>query len=69
MDKELKDFFRDLVEAPSPSGFERPAQEIWRKYVSGFVDKVESDVQGNSIYYTVKPVGLDILYHLFLSSI
>lgn len=43
------DFLVQLVETPSPSGFERRAQEIWRRYVSQFADKVESDVQGNSI--------------------
>lgn len=43
------DFLQRFVDTPSPSGFERPAQEIWRQYVAGFADKVESDVQGNSI--------------------
>jgi putative aminopeptidase FrvX len=43
------DFLKGFVDTPSPSGFERPAQEVWRKYVSEFADRVESDVQGNSI--------------------
>jgi len=46
---ESMEFLRELVDTPSPSGFERPAQEVWRRYVSEFADKVESDVQGNSI--------------------
>ncbi len=43
------EFLMELVDTPSPSGFERPAQQVWRRYVSEFADKVESDVQGNSI--------------------
>ena len=49
LDKSSHDFLQRFVDTPSPSGFERPAQEVWREYVSGFADKVESDVQGNSI--------------------
>ena len=48
-DKSSLDFLRTFVDTPSPSGFERPAQEVWREYVSGFSDSVDSDVQGNSI--------------------
>ncbi|MFH1314093.1 MAG: M42 family metallopeptidase [Candidatus Eisenbacteria bacterium] len=47
-DKSLE-FLKRFVDTPSPSGFERPAQEVWREYVSEFADRVESDVQGNSI--------------------
>ncbi len=43
------EFLRSLVDTPSPSGFEHPAQQVWRRYVGQFVDKVEYDVQGNSI--------------------
>jgi len=49
LDKRSHDFLQRFVDAPSPSGFERPAQEVWREYVSDFADRVESDVQGNSI--------------------
>jgi endoglucanase len=48
-DKSSLSFLQSFVDAPSPSGFERPAQKVWREYVSGFADTVESDVQGNSI--------------------
>jgi endoglucanase len=47
--QESLDFLKGFVDTPSPSGFERPAQEVWRQYVSAFADRVESDVQGNSI--------------------
>jgi endoglucanase len=49
LDGNALDFLKRFVDTPSPSGFERPAQEVWREYVSGFADRVESDVQGNSI--------------------
>ena len=51
MDKELKDFFRDLVEAPSPSGFEEPAQEVYRKFVKKYSDEVKTDIHGNVIAF------------------
>ncbi len=51
MDKELKKFFRDLVEAPSPSGFEEPAQEVYRQFVKKHSDEVKTDVHGNVIAF------------------
>jgi putative aminopeptidase FrvX len=48
-DKASLDFLEEFVNTPSPSGFERPAQDVWRSYVSRFAGKVDSDVQGNAI--------------------
>jgi len=44
-----KKFFKDLVIAPSPSGFEQPAQEVYRNFVDEFADDVTTDVHGNVI--------------------
>lgn len=44
-----KKFFKDLVLAPSPSGFEQPAQEVFRNYVKDLADEVKTDVHGNVI--------------------
>ncbi|MDP8203174.1 MAG: M42 family metallopeptidase [Candidatus Tenebribacter mawsonii] len=44
-----KKFFKDLVMAPSPSGFEQPAQEVYRNFVDEFADDVTTDVHGNVI--------------------
>ncbi|GEM_PF-4920072 len=33
-------FFKELVEAPSPSGFEQPAQRVIRKALANVVDDV-----------------------------
>ncbi len=49
MEKELKKFFKDLVVAPSPSGFEQPAQEVYRNFIKEFADEVKTDVHGNVI--------------------
>ena len=40
-------FLRELVEAPSPSGFEQPAARVFRDYVTGFADDVETNVMGS----------------------
>ena len=42
-------FFKAFVEAPSPSGFEQPAQRIWRRELDGVADSVAGDVMGNAI--------------------
>lgn len=51
MDKELKDFFYELLEAPSPSGFEEPAQKVYREFVKRYCDEVKTDVHGNVIAF------------------
>lgn len=49
MNKKLKKFFQNLVEAPSPSGFEVPAQEVYREFASKYSDEIKTDVHGNVI--------------------
>ncbi|MBC8386045.1 MAG: M42 family metallopeptidase [Candidatus Cloacimonetes bacterium] len=49
MDKSSKKFLHDLVKAPSPSGFEQPAQEVYRKFITEYADDVRTDVHGNVI--------------------
>jgi tetrahedral aminopeptidase len=48
-------FLKRLLETPSPSGFERPVQNIVREYAAGFADKVSTDLHGNVI--AVKNAG------------
>jgi putative aminopeptidase FrvX len=48
MDDAVFSFFKKLAEAPSPSGYEQPAQRVWREYVAPHVDEVGSDVLGNA---------------------
>lgn len=49
MNKELLRFFRDLTEAPGPSGFEQPVQEVFRAFVRPHADELRTDVHGNVI--------------------
>ena len=42
-------FLKELVEAPSPSGYEGPARAIWRRAVEGTADEVRTDLHGNTI--------------------
>lgn len=48
MDDSVYSFFKRLADAPSPSGYEQPAQRVWREYVAPHVDEVQSDVMGNT---------------------
>ncbi|MCC7476333.1 MAG: M42 family peptidase, partial [Pirellulales bacterium] len=49
MNASAKKFFKEILEAPSPSGFEQPVQEIVRRYASDFADQVRTDLHGNVI--------------------
>ena len=49
MNKEQKRFLKELVEKPSPSGYETPVAQVWRKRMKRFADSVYSDLHGNSI--------------------
>ncbi len=57
MNQDDLQFFRDLVEAPSPSGFEQPAQRVIRKALEGVVDDLRTDVMGNVIARIAGPEG------------
>jgi endoglucanase len=47
MRKESLKFLEKLLEAPSPSGYEQPAQRVFRDYVAPFCDELTTDVMGN----------------------
>lgn len=49
MRAESLQFLKDIVNAPSPSGFEEPAARIYRAYTEAFADEVETDFHGNVI--------------------
>ncbi len=56
MDPTALDFFKRILETPSPSGFERPVQNLVREYLAPLADRVTTDLHGNVI--TVKnPAG------------
>jgi tetrahedral aminopeptidase len=49
MDKSSEKFLKDLLETPSPSGYEIDAARLWRGRVKDSVDELITDVHGNSI--------------------
>jgi len=40
-------FLKEIVNTPSPSGYEERAAEVYRKYTSSFAEKVTTDIHGN----------------------
>jgi endoglucanase len=48
-------FFQELIEAPSPSGFEQPAQRVIRKALADVADDVRTDVMGNVVAHVKGP--------------
>ncbi len=49
MEASAKEFFKQILETPSPSGYEQPVQELVRNYVGEFADEVTTDLHGNVI--------------------
>jgi putative aminopeptidase FrvX len=49
MDANAKKFFQQILETPSPSGYEQPVQAIVRKYAADFADEIRTDLHGNVI--------------------
>ena len=50
-------FFKELIEAPSPSGFEQPAQRVIREALADVADDVRTDVMGNVVAHVKGPEG------------
>lgn len=50
------EFLKELLETPSPSGFESRAQKLWVEYVREFADSVETDAYGNA-FAVLNPKG------------
>ncbi|MCK5000319.1 MAG: hypothetical protein KAS23_12320, partial [Anaerohalosphaera sp.] len=49
MNTSTEKFLKELLEAPSPSGFEQPAAKIFRNRVRSHVDQLIPDVHGNTM--------------------
>ncbi len=47
MQKKDLQFLTDLVEAPSPSGFEQPAAKVFRERLTGVADSIDTNVMGS----------------------
>ena len=57
MDDQDFKFFKELIEAPSPSGFEQPAQRVIREALADVADDVRTDVMGNVVAHVKGPEG------------
>jgi putative aminopeptidase FrvX len=62
MERAAKKFFTDILETPSPSGYEQPVQEIVRQYVADFADEVRTDLHGNVIAVCNPEAPLRVMY-------
>ena len=49
MDSDQRAFLDELLETPSPSGYETAGQRVWIDYVSEYADDVRTDDYGNAI--------------------
>lgn len=47
MRSESLEFFREIVNTPSPSGYEERAAEVYRGYTGRYADRLHTDVHGN----------------------
>lgn len=56
MKPESREFLKNLLETPSPSGFEVRGQQRWIDYVKPFADQIEVDSYGN-VFATINPEG------------
>jgi len=56
MEEARIDFLRRLIAAPSPSGFEQPAQRVIREELRAYTDSIHTDIHGNVIA-ALKPDG------------
>ncbi|PSQ94216.1 MAG: endoglucanase [Bacteroidetes bacterium SW_7_64_58] len=48
MTDDAKSFFFNLLDTPSPTGFETPGQRVWTEYVRDHADEVETDAYGTA---------------------
>ncbi len=54
-------FLKELVETPSPSGYEQPAQRVIRKQLEPIADQLRTDVMGNQIAHLAGKGGPKVM--------
>ena len=59
MEPEPRAFLDELLETPSPSGFEGPGRRVWTEYVASFTDEVSTDAYGNAVAVHEGDPGVD----------
>jgi len=63
MNEASHDFLRELLETPSPSGYERPVQDVVRRWAGPLASEVRTDRHGNviAVLHPGQPSGLRIM--------
>jgi tetrahedral aminopeptidase len=56
------EFFKNLLNTPSPSGYENPLQQVVRDYAADFADEVRTDLHGNVIIVKNPDAPLRVMY-------
>ncbi len=56
-----KSFLYDVLNIPSPSGFEEKVQKKCKEYMNGYVDDIYKDVHGNQFYVVNKDAPLRVM--------
>ena len=59
MDAANKEFFRKLITAPGPSGFEQAPTKVWREAASELAESLDWDNLGNSYAFVNGTAGSD----------
>ena len=62
MDDTARNFLKQLLETPSPSGYEGPIQQVVRDYCKSFADNVTTDLHGNVIAVKNPGAPLRVMY-------
>ncbi|MCW6508188.1 M42 family metallopeptidase [Lichenifustis flavocetrariae] len=60
------EFLKDIVNAPSPSGYEQPAARVYRAYTEAIADRVTTDVHGNvaAVIHPDAPMRIMLAGHM-----
>lgn len=61
MDAQAKQFLLDLLNTPSPSGYEMDIQKKWLQYVKPYVDEIATDTAGNAIAVINKDADFKVM--------
>ncbi len=56
-----RDFLFELLNTPSPSGFETEIQKKCKEYMAGYADEIYKDVHGNQFYVVNKNAPLRVM--------
>ena len=62
MNDKAKNFLKDLLNAPGPSGYEVPVQNVVRDYLADVADEITTDFHGNVIAVANPGTDIRVMY-------